>query len=151
VAPQSISAPRAVSRKATGSQSPAVTAISMTAVSLRPVRDDEPDVTDVPIGHRLAGRGMEYLTDMAGQLPYWPLMMTTLSSHCPGPAQLASDVGVGGDLPPPASGRASVGPVGTLRPTRPPPRNVGQTMRTTAGMESGWISWMLIQSSARLS
>jgi len=28
---------------------------------------------------------------------------------------------------------------------------VGQTMRTTAGMESGWISWMLIQSSARLS
>jgi hypothetical protein len=56
VAPQSISAPRAVSRKATGSQSPAVTAISMTAVSLRPVRDDEPDVTDVPIGHRAAGR-----------------------------------------------------------------------------------------------
>jgi hypothetical protein len=42
-----------VSRKATGSQSQAVTTISVTAVSPRPVGDDEPDVTDVPIGHRL--------------------------------------------------------------------------------------------------
>jgi hypothetical protein len=56
VAPQSIKAPRVVSRKATGSQSQAVTTISVTAVSLRPVRDDEPDVTDVPIGHRRPGR-----------------------------------------------------------------------------------------------
>jgi hypothetical protein len=56
VAPQSIKAPRVVSRKATGSQSQAVTTISVTAVSLRPVRDDEPDVTDVPIGHPPAGR-----------------------------------------------------------------------------------------------
>jgi hypothetical protein len=55
VAPQSIKAPRVVSRKATGSQSQAVTTISVTAVSLRPVRDDEPDVTDVPIGHLLPG------------------------------------------------------------------------------------------------
>jgi hypothetical protein len=75
----------------------------------------------VPQADRLASRGMEYLTDIAGQPPYRPLMM--LSSHrlmTLARVVLANDVGVGAGLPPLTSGRTrSAGRDTTAGPAAP--------------------------------